>query len=180
MLFGKIGLPHRKFTGQDYYRIRDLVQVGDVFLTKTNFELSNLINPTEIKHGAIYVGKIFGDEVCYVFESTAKGAMLTDLVTFLLSKDVVVCTRLKARTSKLPEVLPQTVLRFKGVPYDYLFDNNGKAFYCFELVAACINDIYPHISLKVKEIIKSKKIFDHETYLDPKLFNIVFDTRKAQ
>lgn len=179
-LLGKIGLPHRNFTGIDYYKFRDEIIIGDIFLTKTDWEFSNIINPSEIKHGAIYVGRIFGDDICYVFESTGEGAILTDLVTFLLGKDAVVCTRFKGLTPLLTEVLPKTVLRFKGIPYDYLFRNGGKAFYCFELVAACINDVYPHASLKVKEIIKAKKIFDHTTFLDEEMFKIVFDTRKAK
>lgn len=179
IIFGKIGLPKRKFTGIEYYKYRDLITVGDVLLTKTNFEFSNLINPTELKHGAIYVGRIFGDEICYVFESTGQGAVLTDLVTFLTGKDIVVCTRFNSITPLLTEVLPKTVLRFKGIPYDYLFRNGGKAFYCFELAAACINDVYPHASLKCREIVKSKKIFDHNTFLDESMFNVVFDTRKV-
>ncbi len=180
IILGKIGLPKRKFTGEDYYKLRDLIQVGDCFLTKTNYELSNLINPTEIKHAAIFVGDIYGDGVRYVFESTGKGAVLTDLVTFLLSKDLVVCTRFKHVTPFLAEVLPKTVLRFKGIPYDYLFKKDGKAFYCFELAVACLNDVYPHASFKCREIVKSKKIFDHNTFLDEEMFNVVFDTRKGK
>lgn len=179
IILGKIGLPKRKFTGIDYYKLRDLIEVGDVFLTKTNFEFSNLINPTELKHAGIFVGDIFGDNVRYVFESTGKGAVLTDLVTFLTSKDIVVSTRFKYANEILAEVLPKTVLRFKGIPYDYLFNANGKAFYCFELAAACLNDSYPHANLKCKEILKGKKIFDHNTFLDASMFTIVFDTRKG-
>lgn len=177
---GKIGLPHRHFTGEDYYKYRDLILPGDVLLTKTNFEFSNLYNPTELKHAGIYVGRIFNDEVCYVFESTGQGAVLTDLVTFLTSKDKVVCTRLLAMgTFDLRGVLPKIVLRFKGLPYDYLFRDGGKAFYCFECAAMVLKEVYPHISFKCRDILNAKKIYDHNTFLDPQFFKIVFDTRKV-
>ena len=181
VVFGKIGLPKRKVTGVEYFKFRDKINVGTVLLTKTNFELSNLINPTELKHAGIYVGNIFGDEVKYVFESVGEGAILTDLVTFMLTKDIVVGCELKGNIpQKTSEVLPKTVLRFKGIKYDYLFKDGGKAFYCFENAAECLKDVYPHLNLKCREILKGKKIYDHNTFLDPELFNVVFDTRKAR
>lgn len=176
MIIGKIGLPKRKFTGVDYFKYRDKINIGTVLLTKTNFELSNLINPTEIKHAAIYVGNVYGDEIKYVFESTAQGAVLTDLVTFLLSKDRVVACQFKGMTDLFKQELPHTVLRFKGIPYDYLFKKGGKAFYCFELVAECFKDIYPYTEFKCREIVKQKKIYDHNSFLDPDMFDILFDT----
>lgn len=183
VIMGKIGLPKRKFTGEDYYRFRNDIQIGDILLTKTNYELSNLFNPTELKHAGIYVGRVFGDEVCYVFESTGQGAILTDLVTFLTRKDIVVCCRLRANETfglhPIAEVLPKTVLRFKGIPYDYLFKDGGKAFYCFELAAECLKTVFPHLALKCREILKGKKIYDHDTFLDKELFKVVFDTRKG-
>lgn len=176
MIFGAIGLPKRKFTGEDYFRYRDKINIGTVLLTKTNFELSNLINPTELKHAAIYVGNVFNTDIKYVFESTAKGAVLTDLVTFLLSKDRVVACQFKGMTDIFKRELPHTVLRFKGIPYDYLFTQGGKAFYCFELVAECFRDIYPYTEFSCREIVKKKKIYDHNTFLDASMFNIIFDS----
>lgn len=179
MIIGKVGLPKRKFTGEDYYKLRDLINPGDILLTKTNFELSNLVNPCPIKHGAFYVGKILQDEVCYVFESTAEGAVLTDLVTFLTSKDVVICTRLKDHELAIQNIHLE-VLRLKGAAYDYLFSFDGKAYYCFELVAACIQNICPSVALKFKEIAKERYIFNHDTFLDEENFAVVFDTRKVK
>lgn len=56
VLIGKIGMPHRKVTGETYYKIRHKIYPGMVLLTKTNWEMSNLINPCPIKHAALYVG----------------------------------------------------------------------------------------------------------------------------
>jgi hypothetical protein len=181
VVFGKIGLPKRKVTGADYFKFRDSINVGTVLLTKTNFEFSNLINPTELKHAGIYVGNVFGDEVKYVFESVGEGAILTDLVTFMTTKDIVVGCELRSRNpAQTSQGLPKTVLRFKGIKYDYLFKDGGKAFYCFELAAECLKDIYPGINFKCREIVKGKKIYDHNTFLDDDIFKVVFDTRKGK
>jgi hypothetical protein len=47
----------KKITGDHYYEWRDKIVPGTVFLTNTQGVGSNLINPSELKHGAIYFGK---------------------------------------------------------------------------------------------------------------------------
>jgi len=47
---------HKKITGDHYYKWRDKITPGCVILSSTNGELSNLINPSDIKHGALYTG----------------------------------------------------------------------------------------------------------------------------
>ena len=97
------------------------------------------------------------------------------------AKDIVVGCELRAKNpQQTAEVLPKTVLRFKGTKYDYLFKDGGKAFYCFELAAECLKDVYPHLNLKCREIVAGKKIYDHDTFLDADLFTVVFDTRKVK
>ena len=83
VILGKIGLPKRKITGKDYFEIRDSIEIGTVFLTKTNYEFTNLINPTGLKHGAIYIGSINNSKIKYVAEAVGKGVVFTDLVSFL-------------------------------------------------------------------------------------------------
>lgn len=179
-LGGLIGLPKKKFTGVEYYKFRDMIHIGDTLLTKTRYEFSNLYNPAKLKHGAIYVGRILGGDVCYVLESTRKGVVLTDLVTFLTHTDYVVCSRLKAFQIETLEVLWAAAHRFKGTPYDYRFSTTGKRFYCFETVVECYKAVIPHINFKVKTFLGSKKIYDHNTFLDPEMFTIVFDTRTVK
>lgn len=177
-LGGFIDLPKRKVDGSHYYKFRDKINVGTVLLTKSNWAFSNLYNPAKMKHAGIYVGRVLQDDVCYVFEATRHGAVLTDLVSFLTSKDRVIGCDYKYLTPRFAEVNPKTVLTLKGLPYDYLFKPTGKALYCFELCVACLNVVYPSTNFKVKEIIKNKKIYDHNTFLDENMFTIVFDTKK--
>lgn len=177
---GKIGLPHRKITGEHYFKYRDSINVGDIFLTKTNWELSNITNPCELKHGAVYVGNVYGDEIKYVLESTADGVILTNLVDFLLSKDVVIITELKAvlKREVTKEQIHKIALKLKGTPYDYLFRPEGKSLYCFETCVVFLSTIFPELNLRPREIMGSKKIYDHTTLLDPEFFNVKVDSRK--
>lgn len=181
IFWGKLHYPftHKKITGKHYYAWRNKISIGTVLLTKTKGEFSNLINPLEIKHGAIYVGKILGDDICYVAESTGRGVVLTDLVSFLTSKDIVIGVEPKfIRNKEIFEVeLKDAALKFQGVPYDYMFQHGEKAFYCFEFVATCFKSVYSEIQFKCKEIVKGKRIYDANTFLDKDFFNVVFDSR---
>jgi hypothetical protein len=177
IILGHIGLPKRKIQGNHFYKISNSIQIGDVVLTKTNYEFSNWLNPTDIKHGATYVGCIFEDDIPYVFESTGAGAVLTDLYTFCKNKDLIIVTRFKNQFKSSYYNISKIVLRLKGVKYDYLFNGDGKAFYCFELCGVIIKEIFPSVKLKLKEVIKDKVIYDNNTFLDNELFTIVFDSR---
>lgn len=172
--FGKIGLPKRKFTGKEYFLYRDKINVGCILLTKTYYEFSNLINPCELKHGAIYVGNILDDEIKYVLEATGKGVVLTDLVTFLTGKDIVVCVEYKNSLKSSYKNLRGFVNLTLNTPYDYLFEQGGKAFYCFELCAEFIRYTFNPM-LKIRHALPHKDIYDHNTFLDDKLFTVIFE-----
>ena len=178
----KVYMPfsRKKITGANYYLWRDSIKIGTVILTKTRGELSNLINPVEIKHAAIYVGDPYDEGVKYVMEATSKGVVLTDLVTFLTTKDLAVGCYPKFIRSKekLTEELQACVNSYVGIPYDYLFNGDDKAFYCFELVADCFKSVHPELQLKGREIVKSKIVYDHNTFLDGDFFEVIFDSRE--
>lgn len=179
--WGKIHWPftHKKITGAHYFSWRGSIEIGTVLLTKTNGEFSNIINPVKIKHAGIYVGDIHNTGIRYVFEATGKGAVLTDLVTFLTTKDMVIgCRPIFIRDKKaFSDAVQQFASKSLGVPYDYLFNTDKQAYYCFELAAAGLKYVYSELQLKCKTILKGKRIYDHDTFLDPEFFEIVFDSR---
>lgn len=177
----KVYMPfsRKKITGKDYYKWRDSIDVGTVILTKTRGEFSNYINPVEIKHAGIYVGKILDDNICYVLEAVGKGVRLIDLVTFLTTKDVAVGCKPKFihDKQKFLESIEISVNSYNHLPYDYLFNKGKKALYCFELCVLCLLDACPSIQFKSKEILKGKLIYDHNTFLDANKFEVIFDSR---
>jgi len=205
---GEIRMPFSKkrIDGDFYYKKRDLILPGDMLLTSTRGELSNLFNPSGLKHGGVYYGKglkthvknlieeirtngktgdydlydrlvdvekKLSDDVCYVLEAVGKGVIATSLVTFLTTKDVVVCTRMKRedRTFALHGV------EDLGKPYDFLFRIRDNAFYCYELMAKCILAVYPNTDLMVFRKL-GVKYYDSKTFLDERFFEVMFDSRE--
>lgn len=177
--WGKLHLPFtkKKITGKHYYLWRDDINVGDVLLTSTYGELSNLINPADIKHAGIYIGYI--DGIPTVAEALGKGITFTDLVTFLTTKDVVVnCRANFLERSRAADISIEGYKRL-GVEYDYVFSSGNKKLYCFELAVDIFKSMYPNVILKSVEVIKGFKIYDHTTFLDPSHFTVIFDSREV-
>jgi len=130
--WGGLHLPftHKKLTGVHYFMYRDMIKVGTTFATATYGEFSNLINPSELPHGAVYIGKVKG--IPSVLEAIGKGVVLTDLVTFLTTKDRVIAFEPGFEFDK--ENFASHASKIEGLEYDYIFTSDNKKFYCFEAV----------------------------------------------
>ena len=180
--WGKLHIPftHKRVTGRHYYLLRDKITVGTVLLTTTNGEFSNLINPEKIKHAGIYAGDIYGNGIRYVVEALGKGVVTTDLVTFLTTKDLVIGCEPNYLTDRDKAALPDEAKKILGIPYDFLFEKDSKALYCFEAAAYLLKMVRPEIRLNCKEIIKGKKTFSYETFLNDDMnFTVVFNSDKV-
>ena len=175
--FGALHIPftHKKINGKDYFKWRARINVGSVLLTVTRGEFSNILNPSKLKHAGIYIGKI--DGVGYVAEAVGRGVVLTDLVTFLTTKDTVVVCNPKFKFDKLLVTEKALLAVEKRKPYDYMFTGGDKAFYCFELAVHCLSNIYTQNKFKLAEMALSKMIYNHNTFLDSEMFDVVVDSR---
>ena len=137
---GKIHLP---FTSKeklmsDYYEIESILQHGDIILSTSYGHLSNLINPSKLKHALMYIGK--ENNIPYIIEAVGEGVVKKSLAQWLSSKDEICILRFKDfildNTQKLKATL--WIREQLGKPYDYSFDSQTqdkfKNFYCSELV----------------------------------------------
>jgi hypothetical protein len=118
----------KKITGDDYYEIEPLLKRGCVFLTVTRGELSNLVNPGFWKHGAMYIGDH------RVIEALGRGVVIRDLISFLMSKDYVAVMAPKFASEKEMRRAAEKSTEWEGIQYDYWFEMNDKAFYCYEVI----------------------------------------------
>jgi hypothetical protein len=88
----------KKINGDHYYKWRDLVKAGTVFLANTDGVGSNLMNPSPYKHGAIYYGKGLKsavdnliDELNTQFENTQDSKIadkIDRLILFMLKNEI--------------------------------------------------------------------------------------------
>ncbi len=168
--FAKIRIPYSKkrITGKEYYKMRDEIKPGAVLLTSVCGELSNLINPSDYKHGAVYVG---GDKVKYVIEATSKGVIKTDLVTFMLTKDKIRVYD-PLLSTEMRQMAVSAAPYHIGTPYDFAFDLKNERFYCFEFIANLF-ETYSEMKGLKKSCFLGYDVYDSSVITDdPKNFNL--------
>ena len=200
----------KEVTGDHYYSWRDKINKGQTLLTSTNGSGSNLLNISDLNHGAIYYGRGLKwemtnlinrtadqelkdrlirvmkkykvrDDICYVLESVYDGVIPTNLVKFMTTKDVFVCTELKTMSKMQKSNAADLAIRDLGLGYDYKFSENDKHRYCFEVVARAYELSVPTVQIK-RTIFKIFGIRLYSSFLSDSFtgpeWKTVIDSRK--
>lgn len=135
---GRIHLPYtrKEITGYHFHSVLPLLKPGMVFLSMTKGEVTNLFIDGEWKHSAIFapVNLIDFQYPC-VIEAVGKGVSITDLITFMTTKDRLALLEPVFADDAQMEKAVKDALKFVDMPYDYYFKPGNKAFYCSELIA---------------------------------------------
>jgi uncharacterized protein YycO len=135
----KIHLPWStlKIKANGYRSILERISNGDILLSYTEGELSNVFIPGQWSHTAMFLDS---EWIPGVIEATSEGVIHTDIIDFCLSKDKICLLRPTFLSeSEKSECLKRGV-RQLGKPYDYAMRSDTKAFYCSELIWYCINN----------------------------------------
>lgn len=169
----KIGLPRRKFTGEQYLKLKSMLKPGDLIFTTTRFELTNLFNTSEMKHGAICVN----DE--HVVEAIGKGVVRTGFFAFFRNKDYVVAVRPKFLTvhNQRQKVVNEAE-KLLGSAYDMEFESGDDEYYCMEAQVTAYKKVFPDLDIKASESYGEKVYQAQDIIGDTEKWEIIFDNRK--
>lgn len=107
---------------------QSILKDGDVICSFTQGELTNLFIQGKFKHVGMYAGN------CFVVEAIKNGVESTMFYSFCANKDKIAILRPKFGEDHTGKLARNHALSQIGVPYDYKFEPNEKAFYCAELV----------------------------------------------
>lgn len=125
---------HKLVSGRDYFQVRQMLATGQVLVSRTEGEASNLLIPGFWSHAALVA------DSQYVYEAIGRGVVRTDIVTFLTSKDYVLLIEPTFANAAQREVAVKWAAKMEGRPYDYHFTSSNRAFYCAELVWAAYQE----------------------------------------
>jgi hypothetical protein len=119
------------------------------------------------------------DEICYVIEAVGKGVVATNLVKFITTKDRLIVMQPKFDLTTRRRAANLAVFSL-GLPYDYGFNHDEKAKYCFEVVADSYESAIAGLHLKRSEwFLFRRKIFEAfmaESFLESEDFQIIIDS----
>jgi len=178
---GKIHAPwSHKLAIEHYEEIVQNCKPGDILLSATAGELTNLFNPGKYKHAAIYLGNENG--VPHIAEAIGKGVVRRTLYVFLASKDEVVAMRARLPIYRVNLGIALAWLnRQYGKPYDYQFElgtkHGIKAFYCSELAYSFLGKAIPGFEFTLRVTMGVATVVPTDFYMAQKHFLRVIETK---
>ncbi|ASK51261.1 NLPc/P60 superfamily protein [Eptesipox virus] len=157
---------------------------GSIIFINYIFSLTEIFNPSEIKHAAIYYGNNHNtinilnnnnDDDYVAVEATFKNGVRCVPLSELLSEAVnVKVYSLKGNLStERMTFAAEYAFKYLGIPYGF----GSKSLYCFKLVADCYNAVHvniPTYNILGKHIVLSqsftknndwKKIYDSSNFM---------------
>lgn len=158
-----------QMTGDKVLDIMDVLEPGDVVLRGYNHYLDSKFIPDKLcfSHGGVYIGD---NKVVHV---TAKGVLKTDIIEFTRCDRVAI---FRPRKCQRTAIAKAKKLLKDNVPYDFMFENNVSALYCFELCSVCYDklDIPRKNVSKFLGLIRKKDVVLAESFFESKDFECVF------
>jgi len=109
-------------------QIHRFIYPGMVILTRKRHEFSNLLIPGYWTHAAM----IISNE--HIVEATIRGVIKTKISELLKFVDDFVILRPAFCTSKGMVKASNHAIEAMGIPYNFTFNHENKAFYCSQLV----------------------------------------------
>lgn len=140
-VIGLIVVPHKSSLDEEQLlSLMDIVQPGDVLLSRTKYAASNLIIPGYWKHAALCIGD-------KVIEAVGSGVRRISVRHFAEIRDEIIVLSPKFATPEEGVLATNFAKTLVGQPYDYLveYDDNRKsnlAFYCSEIPWWCYNQVF--------------------------------------
>jgi len=150
-----------KLKGPHMRRILNVIKPGDVLLRRYNNYLGSIVIPGHFSHAAILV-----DE-CNVVHMLGDGVTKEDILTFMRCDDLMVL-RIKDSSKVNSAIEKAKELLYKGVKYDYNFDNLPKRMYCTEFVDICYGNI-------IRKKIGSNKVITPDALIDHNFYDVIWE-----
>ena len=119
---------NREILAYDVNTGESVLRDGDVLCTYSEGELTNLFIKGKFKHVGIFAGD------GRVVEAIGRGVTSCGFHEFCSTKDKIAILRPKFCDEQESKAAKNHALSQIGVPYDFEFQPNERAFYCAELV----------------------------------------------
>jgi uncharacterized protein YycO len=176
-LIGKLHAPFsvKYINGFDYFRVREKIVPGQIFLSRTRGMFSNNFIPGFFTHAAICIDS---NTIC---EAVGEGVRANDIISFMLSKDYLVLLRPSFATPEQMQKAADFARENIGKPYDYEFQSDLKAFYCSELCFASYKEAMNGNSpLELRERLGDKTIVPSDIWAAKDKFSVVYQSEETK
>jgi uncharacterized protein YycO len=162
-LLGKLHAPFCEclITAKDFQAIINTVEPGDIIFTRSRGELGNLLISGDFKHCAMVLNSTM------VLEATYSGVHTTAMFDLLKRIDYFCILRATTHNKQELYTAVSGAVGSIGMPYDFIFSEGNKAFYCSEVISFWL-EAAKEFKLKYKrtKFIDSAIIYPNDLYSD--------------
>jgi uncharacterized protein YycO len=124
----------KKISYKDVISMKEVIQKGDFFVTRTDGFMSTALIPGYWKHAGIYLGD---DKI---IDATGLGVQVRYLQDLVMNTDNISFLRLKNMSDDEIDSITKYAISQEGKPYNYGMDLSlTTKFYCSELVFDATN-----------------------------------------
>lgn len=139
--------------------LEDMIKSLELEVTTTEFpHVKDALNDQIVRLKKTYAE--VEDHIPYVIEAVGKGVSATNLVSFLLTKDVIRAYDFiddEGKTDHTTMLMASHMcLSYLNLAYDYGFDNRDDTMYCFELCVDSYQDVIPSLEFKQESFLAHK------------------------
>lgn len=150
-----------KIKGPHMRRILSLIRPGDVLLRRYSNYLGSVTIPGYFSHAAILV------DTCNVVHMLGDGVTKEDILTFMRCDDLMIL-RIKDDSKVNSAIAMVYDILYRGIKYDYNFDNLPKRMYCTELVDVCYGNI-------IRKKIGNNKVITPDALIDHDFYDVIWE-----
>lgn len=170
---------HKKIKEKHVHDLLEIVRPGDIFVTRTGGELTNVLIPGYYKHSGIFVG---GSGHPRLVEAVDAGVILSGIYDFMLTRDYVQVYRSIQNTKYQASVAATEARNLVGSAYDYDFileDRNApnKKFYCSELCYVSHKKANPALAFQLRDIWGARTIAPDDFTKAKTHWRLVWDSK---
>ncbi len=192
---GKVKAPFMEKPGlYHYYEIEKILRPGDIILSTIAGHLSNIANPSPIKHAIAYYGMSqHGQrEVPYIVEAIGEGVIKRPSLYCIGEKNYVAIMRPKETVFPFT---PENIRKFQnfldsciGASYDFKFilnsdgtteetQNKFKNFYCSELCFLALKNVFPEGLFELRETWGEKTVTPSDFFNARDKFDLIYELK---
>lgn len=156
-----------KMTGEKILEAIEILEPGDCILRRYDSYLDSKFINGDYSHGAIYIG----DNT--IIHAVAPKVEKINAVDFMECDGIVIYRPKKYKSSAVRSA--KKMLK-DGIPYDFNFDKDSNALYCFELVALCYKKLnIPTFKIKKLFGLIKKEVYLSDSFKNSKDFERIFE-----
>ncbi len=173
-MLSHIHMPYSRklITGKDFRNIEAMAKPGQVILSKTNGELSNLFIPGFWSHAGI-----ISPDGKHVIEAKTANTAKTDLVDFCMINKDYICLLDPVFLSDAAKLAAAIYAEEEevGLPYDFEMSlSNIKKLYCSELVYKAYLFADEKIPFKPRSILGQETIVPNDFWAASDKFKVIY------